>query len=151
MPFVSGNAFFFPALVILGVVLLMKGGRRGLVCILMLALIVSAGDGLVCRTIKHAVGRQRPFAALTEVRQPGSKPSPTVPSATVQVESRGTAPAPDSMARPGSGSMPSSHAANWFAATMVALIYFRRSVWAMLPLAVLVSFSRVYNGVHYPR
>src|SRR5204862_3267982 len=47
-------------------------------------------------------------------------------------------------------SMPSSHAANWFAATMVAFIYFRRSLWFMLPTAILVSFSRIYNGVHYP-
>ena len=46
--------------------------------------------------------------------------------------------------------MPSSHAFNWFAATMVALVYYRRSVWFMLPAALLVGFSRVYNGVHFP-
>src|SRR5438034_3506431 len=46
--------------------------------------------------------------------------------------------------------MPCSHAANWFAATMVAFIYFRRSLWIILPAALLVSFSRIYNGVHYP-
>jgi len=46
--------------------------------------------------------------------------------------------------------MPSAHAANWFAATMVALIYYRRSIRFMLPAACVVSFSRVYNGVHYP-
>ena len=47
-------------------------------------------------------------------------------------------------------SMPSSHAANWFAATMILFLYYRRSLWFMLPLALAVSFSRVYNGVHYP-
>ena len=46
--------------------------------------------------------------------------------------------------------MPSSHAANWFAATMILFIYYRRSVWFMLPGAILVGFSRIYNGVHYP-
>src|SRR5678816_2974613 len=40
--------------------------------------------------------------------------------------------------------------ANWFAGTMVALVYFRKSIRIMLPIACLVSFSRVYNGVHYP-
>ena len=46
--------------------------------------------------------------------------------------------------------MPSAHAANWFAATMIAFIYYRRSLRFMLPTAVLVGFSRIYNGVHYP-
>jgi membrane-associated phospholipid phosphatase len=49
----------------------------------------------------------------------------------------------------GSGSMPSAHAANWFAATMVVFLFYRQK-WLMLPLALAVSFSRVYNGVHYP-
>ncbi len=47
-------------------------------------------------------------------------------------------------------SMPSAHAANWFAATMIFFIYYRRSLWIMLPAAMLVGFSRVYNGVHFP-
>jgi undecaprenyl-diphosphatase len=49
-----------------------------------------------------------------------------------------------------SGSMPSAHAANWFALTMVLFLFYRRSLWFMLPLALTVSFSRIYNGVHYP-
>ena len=47
-------------------------------------------------------------------------------------------------------SMPSSHAANWFSATMVLFLFYRKSLWFMLPLALAVSFSRLYNGVHYP-
>jgi undecaprenyl-diphosphatase len=63
-------------------------------------------------------------------------------------ETKGTAPPnPKTLSL---GSMPSAHAANWFAATMVALIYYRRSIRVMLPAAIVVSFSRVYNGVHYP-
>jgi hypothetical protein len=46
--------------------------------------------------------------------------------------------------------MPSAHAANWFAMTTVLFLFYRRSLWFMLPLALTVSFSRVYNGVHYP-
>jgi undecaprenyl-diphosphatase len=37
-----------------------------------------------------------------------------------------------------------------FAATMVLFLFYRKSIWFMLPLALAVSFSRVYNGVHYP-
>jgi hypothetical protein len=58
--------------------------------------------------------------------------------------------APRSEAKGDFRSMPSSHAANWFAATMILFIYYRRSAWLMLTGAILVSFSRIYNGVHYP-
>jgi hypothetical protein len=89
----------------------------------MLAMIVPLGDGL-CSLIKNAVGRDRPFLALHDVHLLVGKSA--------------------------SMSMPSGHAANWFAGTMVAFIYYRRSVWIMLPMALVVSFSRIYNGVHYP-
>src|SRR5208283_5640429 len=36
------------------------------------------------------------------------------------------------------------------AATMILFIYYRRSLRFMLPMALAVSLSRVYNGVHYP-
>lgn len=124
MPFASGNDYFHPALVILGLLLIWKGGPRGLLCVLMLALIVPLGDGLICSTIKSAVGRDRPFLALQDVHL--------------------------LVGKSGSCSMPSGHAANWFAGTMVAFAYYRRSAWFMLPIAVVVSFSRIYNGVHYP-
>jgi membrane-associated phospholipid phosphatase len=123
MPFISGNAFFFPALV-LGLLLICKGRSRGIICILMLALAVGLCDGWICRLIKEVVARPRPFLTLNDVHV--------------------------LIGKGGSFSMPSSHAANWFAATMVMAVYFRRSLWFMLPAACLVSYSRVYNGVHYP-
>src|SRR5436190_7743464 len=61
MPFISGNQLFIPLLVILAALLICKGRARGIICVLMLAIIVSLGDGLVCRTMKEAVGRERPF------------------------------------------------------------------------------------------
>jgi membrane-associated phospholipid phosphatase/4-amino-4-deoxy-L-arabinose transferase-like glycosyltransferase len=142
MPFLSGNRYFVPGLVLLALLLLWKGKARGRVCLVMAIVALGVGDGFICRTIKHAVGRPRPFLALAGVHRP-EQLGRGRPGADME------APAAAAMG-PGSGSMPSSHAANWFAATMVAFIYYRRSIWFMLPMAVLVSFSRLYNGVHYP-
>jgi len=124
MPFVSGNLFFIPLLVVAGAWLMWRYRLRGVLCVVMLALIVWPGDSLICNTIKHKVARLRPYAALPDVHK----------------RARATA----------ENSMPSSHAANWGAGTMILYIYFRRSWRFMLPMALLVSFSRIYNGVHYP-
>jgi len=126
MPFLSGNRLFGPALILICVLLCCRGGARGRLCVFMLILAVALGDTFVCNTIKQAVARPRPFFDIADVHIPAS------------------------IGRTDSGSLPSSHAANWFAATVVCFIYYRRSIWFMLPMALLVSFSRIYNGVHYP-
>jgi membrane-associated phospholipid phosphatase len=124
MPLLSGNAFFAPSVAILVALLIWKGRLRGLVCVLIAALVVSIGDGLIINMLKHAIARDRPFLVIEDAHR--------------------------LVGKSGSGSMPSAHAANWFAATMIGFIYYRRSLWFMLPGALLVSFSRVYNGAHYP-
>ena len=144
MPLLSNNGFFFPILFLLGVALLWKGGRRMRVCVLMLALILPLGDTFICNTIKHAVARPRPFVTLPEARLFGNIGKGYIAP---QPDANGV----DMAANRGSrNSMPSSHAANWFAGTMVCFLFYRRSLWFMLPLALGVSFSRIYNGVHYP-
>ncbi len=125
MPHLAGHAAFLPAVALAAIALLWKGGARGRLFAVFLLLAVILGDTLVLKTLKEAVDRVRPCNAL--------------PDAILRVGGGG------------SGSMPSSHAANWFAATMVAFIYYRRvALWFFLPMATLVAFSRVYDGVHYP-
>jgi membrane-associated phospholipid phosphatase len=124
MPKLAAPKWFIPAVIVALALLICKGGRRGRICALLLVAAVALTDGLVCNSIKHAVDRVRPCIALTDAR------------------------CLLGMSR--SGSMPSSHAANWFAATTICFILYRRSWRIMLPLAALVSFSRVYDGVHYP-
>ena len=123
MPWLSGNPFFLPVLLIGAGLLVWKGGARGRLCVAMLALLLAAGNG-VFEELKHACARPRPFVDLADARL--------------------------LVGRGGSFSMPSSHAGNWFLSAAVLFVYYRRSGWAMLPLALAVSFSRVYNGVHYP-
>ena len=127
-----------------GLALLWFGNRRSRLFVLLMVLIVATNDGLLCNTIKHAVARPRPFVTLPEARVFGNVGEGYVPP---EINQYGV----DMAASKGSrNSMPSSHAANWFAATMVVFLFDRRSLWFMLPMALAVAFSRVYNGVHYP-
>ncbi len=124
MPWMSGNVLFVPLLILVAGVVVWRGRERGIMFLLLVAVAVGVTDGLVCNTLKHAFSRVRPCTALEHVH------------VLVGCSS--------------SGSMPSSHAGNWFAAVMVAYLFHRRSWRYTLPLALLVSFSRAYNGVHYP-
>jgi undecaprenyl-diphosphatase len=128
----------------IGIALLSFGNRRARLCVLLMALVMATNDGLICNTLKHAVARPRPFVTLPEARVFGKIGNGYVPP---EINEYGV----DMAADKGSyNSMPSSHAANWFAAMMVLFLFYRKSLWFMLPLALGVSFSRVYNGVHYP-
>src|SRR2546423_10583902 len=93
MPRVAGHPLFLPASLIAGLLLLWKGGRRGRVFVMFLVLAIALGDGLVCNTIKKLVRRPRPCIALAETRA--------------------------LIGCTDSGSLRSSHAANWFGGTMV--------------------------------
>lgn len=124
MPWFSGNVVFFPALVLLAVGLLWKGGARGRLFVGLFALVVLMGDTLLIGPLKEALARPRPFLTLEGVHL--------------------------LVGRGGSGSFPSSHASTWFAATVVTLVYYP-AIWHWVFLtACLVCTSRVYVGVHYP-
>lgn len=47
-------------------------------------------------------------------------------------------------------SFPSGHAANVFMAAFILSIHYPKYRWAFYGLAIVVSFSRIYVGVHYP-
>ena len=62
-----------------------------------------------------------------------------------------TYPEPEALVRtPLDLSFPSGHAATSFAAAVVLAAYVPRLAPALFTLAVLIAFSRVYVGVHYP-
>lgn len=124
MPWLSGNRFFIPIGVLAAAVFIWRGKSRAVLFLLMLSIVIGVTDGLVCNTLKHAIGRARPCAVLENVHL--------------------------LVGCGANGAMPSSHAGNTFAAAMVAYLFYRRSAWVMFPLAAAVSFSRIANGVHYP-
>ena len=124
MPLLAGGTWFIVLVLLMAAVLAWKGGARGRICVLMLAITVGINDGFVCNPIKHAVKRVRPCAALQDVHK---------------LVGCGK-----------SGSMPSSHASNCTAATVVLWLFYRRSLRIALPVTLLVGFSRVYLSPHYP-
>ncbi|MGA2788246.1 MAG: phosphatase PAP2 family protein [Verrucomicrobiota bacterium] len=148
MPILSGDhgvkTGFLVLAITVGIALLGFGKSRARLCVLFLVVIVVTNDGLICNTIKHVVARPRPFVVLPEARVFGKIGKGYVPP---EINASGV----DMSGNKGSrNSMPSSHASNWFAATMGLFLFYRKSLRFMLPLALAVSFSRVYNGVHYP-
>jgi len=124
MPWLAGGDWFIALVLLMGAVLAWKGGTRGRLCVLMLAVTIGINDGFVCNPVKHAFKRVRPCAALDDVRK---------------LVGCGR-----------SGSMPSSHASNCTAATVVLWLFYRRSLRIALPVTLLVGFSRSYLGAHYP-
>ncbi len=124
MPFVTKdvNLRVFLFLIWLGFVIF--GGKRGRIIAILLIPAIAISDQLSSHIIKPIVGRIRPCHELDNVRL---------------------------LVGCGSGfSFPSSHAVNSFTvATLISKFYKKYAIY-LFSLAFLISFSRVYVGVHYP-
>ena len=118
--------------------LIIFGGPKGRWAGLMMILLVAASDQLSSHLIKPLVERMRPCEVLGSIHfWYGPEGWIVTP--------------PDVMGGfKTSFSFPSSHAANITSSMLFLALAYRR--WAALPIAVmiLVSFSRIYVGVHWP-
>jgi len=124
MPFVTDKQSWLPVWIIVIVLLVWKGGKKGRWILLIALLSVAFSDLFVNRIMKPYFQRIRPCNVIEGAHLILGKKS--------------------------SYSMPSSHAANFFALATVFSYFFQRYQIVFWFMASLVGYSRIAVGVHYP-
>ncbi|MES0349097.1 MAG: phosphatase PAP2 family protein [Desulfobacteria bacterium] len=132
MPIVSNFNYFIVPLVLWGLFLL----RRKPLMVLGVILVVAFSDSLCYFVLKPLLGRPRPFDMLSAVHL--YKGSWSITGTVSQVEGLHSL------------SLPSSHATSVFAASFFLSYYMRPWLPFFYLVALMVAYSRVYIGVHYP-
>ncbi|MEJ5351799.1 MAG: phosphatase PAP2 family protein [Melioribacteraceae bacterium] len=122
--FITDVKNWFITYLVLYLILIIKGGRRGRISALILIFLIVASDQLSSVVLKNLIGRIRPCNVLNDVNL--------------------------LVGCTNSFSFPSSHAVNNFAAAVFFSKLFPKYKWILLIVAFLVALSRPYVGVHYP-
>ncbi len=124
MPYITGLDYWRIPIFLAWLALIIFGGQKGRITALLVVIILTLSDQLSSAVIKPWVNRLRPCFALDNVRL-------------LIDQSR-------------SPSFPSSHAANNAAMASLFSARYRRYTPIFISIALLVSYSRIYVGVHYP-
>ena len=123
MPILTNEFIWIGPILLLAAGLLIFGNRKIRIIVTLMIIAVAFADSICYRILKPFFGRIRPFLTLGHVNV---------------------------LAGAGYLSFPSNHAANTFAMSSVVMMFNRKLGWWLLGTSVIVSFSRIYCGVHYP-
>jgi membrane-associated phospholipid phosphatase len=138
LPVFSDKAYVvLPGVVALGL-LLYFGRRHARTCVLAMIFTLLLSDMGSEKVLKNLFGAKRPYATLEGVHLHRSGRWIEYDPTWYPFDGRK------------SNAFPSSHASNVAAVAVVLAFLYRGTLWAALPLAALVGFSRVYTGNHYP-
>jgi undecaprenyl-diphosphatase len=124
MPIVTEVRNWAPLIIagLLGIAIF--GGGKGRTVVLLSIIMITASDQLASHVIKPLIGRTRPCHDVEGVRL---------------------------LYRCGKTfAFPSGHATSSMAAAIFFGMIYRRWLWPLVAISVLVSYSRIYIGVHYP-
>lgn len=124
MPMVTEGDNWRIPIVLIVLAFLVFGGKKGRITILLLVFTITLSDQISSFVIKPLFSRVRPCFVLDQVRL-------------LIDQSR-------------SPSFTSSHAANLAAMAMIFSWRYRKQMWLPMGLALFISYSRIYVGVHYP-
>jgi len=102
-----------------------KAGKRGRITLVLLIITLTLTDSICAQILKPFFERLRP----SHLNLDGLN----------LLVSKG-----------GKWSMPSNHAANVFAFSVILSYYYEKAKLPLFSLAFIIAFSRVYVGVHYP-
>ncbi len=149
MPVISSLDVWKPFLIVGLLAILIFGGHSGRLCLLSVLVGLLLGDGIISHALKHAVGRPRPRdvrdGALVRSLSPGEPkwlhlfepPVVVVCHPQVAKVSHGN-------------SFPSGHVVNLFMVAAVAFQFRRRAGILLGLVGLLVAWSRIYCGAHWP-
>lgn len=125
MPFITTGIHWVIPILVFIVYALFFDGKRGRIALAVLILTLIVTDSVASQIIKPWVGRIRPSHAMAD---------------TIHLL----------VSRGGRFSFVSNHAANSMALAIVLGYFYPRFRHALVLLAGVIAFSRVYVGVHYP-